>query len=605
MNPHDQEQNNPQKSGITEAGTTSARQRVQSKTEELNFETMSRGEIVKELKRYIHDIPLEAHKNEVDLLVKAFYKKKAEEEVLLRQQLVDEGGLEADFVPPQDEWEKELKKWTAKYQTLKEEYFVRFEKEKKDNLAQKNAIIEKIKELVHGEESLHKTFDDFRLLQQQWREIGEVERAEQRLLYQNYNHAREMFYDYVKLNKELKDDDLKRNYDIKIKLCDKAKELLNVADVFEAYRELQQLHDQWREIGPVEPESKEDLWDRFKESSREINKNHRAAIVELQRKRKENVRTKTLIAQQILDLAAPDYKNVKEWQEKADEVMSLQKQYREAGPVPKRNAETLAGDYRKACDLFFEKRKSFFAQHKESLRKNLASKQELLEKAEALKDSKEWDQTAKALIELQKKWKEIGPVPRSHSDKIWKQFRAACNTFFDARAMNLSGEDGSFDENLKLKQTVLQELSNFEYADHAQEDMKKLLDIQNRWGAIGFVPRNKKQEIEEQYQQCVKAITEKLQVKPVQKEVMQYTARIASLGGKPGTGQKMKGEYEKLQKKMRGLQEEVKVLDNNLGFFKNSKNASGMIADFQQQIDQKKEEISLTKRKMDALNRME
>ncbi len=601
----DKEQEMQSKDVLETSSPAKTSKKKNSKGKDDDFEAMSKEDIIKEIKRYIHDIPLEAHKNEVDLLTAAYYKKQQEERETLKKKFLDEDGREEDFLSPQDELEKELKVWTGKYDVLKKEYFRRFEKEKKENLAKKNSIIEHIKELIRGEESLHKTFDEFRELQRQWREIGEVDRFEQRLLYQNYNHAREMFYDYVKLNKELKDVDLKRNYDARKELCEKAKALLEEKDVFLAYKNLQELHDKWREIGPVEPELKEQIWEEFREITKEVNKRHRTAIIDMQKKRKQNVETRKDVIQQITDIGTSDYANIKEWKEKTEAVISLQKQYKDASPVPKRNIESLTRPYREACDLFFGKRKSFFGQYKQEQKNNLEQKKKLVEQAEALSESKDWDATTQALIDLQKKWKQTGPVPRAQSDKIWKQFRAACDIFFDAKAKHLSGEDGSFEENLKLKEQLLQELAAFSFTEEPKEDIKKLTDIQGRWASIGFVPKGKKQEIEEKYHQHIQTISEKLQVKPVQKKVLQYTAKLTSMAGKPKSAQTYKVELEKLQKRKRALEEEVKVLDNNLGFFKNSKNASGVIDDFQKQIDAKREEINLAKRKMDALRKME
>ncbi|MEZ5010231.1 MAG: DUF349 domain-containing protein [Bacteroidales bacterium] len=431
-----------------------------------------------------------------------FYKKHKADNEKLRSKFVEEGGAIEEFKAPDDPLEMKVRSLLSKYRGRRTEYSRQLEVEKQENLRKKYEIIEQIKDLVNREESINKTFQEFRDLQNEWHSVGLVPQSALKDLWETYNHNVEVFYDYIKINQELRDLDFRKNLEKKIKLCEKAEELLLEPNAVNSFRKLQEYHQQWRETGPVPRESRNEIWERFREVTSQINKRHHEYFEEQKEEQRNNLEAKTALCEKIDEINQSAIQSFKEREEKAKEVIELQKVWRTIGFAPKKQNNSIYLRFREACDLFFQNKRSFYSENKESQMENLQKKTELCIAAESMQESSDWKETTDALIKLQKEWKEIGAVPRKYSDKIWKRFRKACDHFFSRKSEHFSNIDSSFDENLKLKEALIKKIEEFDPGENIKGAFEKLNELQKEWTEIGFVPFKNKDEMAHQVQEC-------------------------------------------------------------------------------------------------------
>jgi len=405
----------------------------------VDYSDFSKELMVESLQKLLDRRPIQEIRSEVENIKSAFYKR---HHVVMEEKkaaFLADGGKVEEFKLPPDPLEEQYKELYSSYRQRKLEYNKVLELQKGDNLEKKKEIIESIKNLIHSQESLNKTFNDFRDLQNEWRAVGPVPQNELASLWENYHHHVENFYDFIKINKELRDLDLKKNLEAKILLCEKAEGLLLEPNVLSAFKSLQELHARWREIGPVPREKKEEIWDRFKESTALINKKHQEHFKGLKDEQKDNLEAKTRLCEQVEEIVEKGVSSPKEWNVLSQKVIELQKMWRTIGFAPKRDNNLIYERFRKACDAFFNKKREFFAKHRDHQNENLQLKTELCIQAEALADNKDWKDTTDELIKIQKKWKQIGSVPKKHSDALWLRFRTACDTFFDSKKKHFQG----------------------------------------------------------------------------------------------------------------------------------------------------------------------
>ena len=397
------------------------------------FAGKGKEELVALFMRMLEEQPVQSIRRDVEALKIAFYRIRRAEVEAARRKFVEEGGSEEDFAPAVDGAEVQLKELFKEYRHRRDEFIANLEAEKEKNLQVKLGIIEELKELVNSDETLNHTFNKFRELQQRWKETGIVPQQNVKDLWETYNLHVENFYSFIKINKELRDLDLKKNYEQKIALCEQAEALVLEPSVVEAFHKLQKLHDEWRETGPVANEYKEVLWERFKAASSRINKQHQEHFESLKSKEQENLVAKTAICEEIEGIDFDALKTFKDWEEKNKEVIALQDKWKTIGFAPKKSNVKIFERFRAACDVYFNKKSAFYKNIKEEMEKNLELKKALCEKAEALKDSVEWKSTTEKMIALQKEWKTIGSVARKHSDVVWKRFISACDYFFEQK----------------------------------------------------------------------------------------------------------------------------------------------------------------------------
>ncbi|HPF93192.1 MAG TPA: DUF349 domain-containing protein, partial [Tenuifilaceae bacterium] len=426
--------------------------------EQVDYSKLSKEELAVRLAELIQNKPVNRIRADVESIKINFYKKHKAENELKRKEWVETGGSIEEFQTPEDAVEPQIKELLKQYRDKKSIFNRELEDQKAKNLEVKQAIIEEIKELVNRNESVNQTFQDFRQLQQKWREVGPVPQASLNDLWETYHHHVQNFYDYVKINKELKDLDLKKNLEEKILLCEKAEELLLETSIVNAFKKLQKYHNQWREIGPVPSENRTEIWERFKEVTTTINKKHQEHFEGLREEQKANLEAKKALCESAEELAAKVINSAKEWNKFSKEMIELQKVWKTIGFAPKKDNNKIYERFRAACDTFFNNKREFYHDAREEQTNNLQLKTELCIQAEGLKESSEWKKTTEELINLQKRWKEIGPVPRKHSDEVWKRFRAACDYFFERKSQHFEKVDSKYEDNLKAKEELITEI---------------------------------------------------------------------------------------------------------------------------------------------------
>jgi hypothetical protein len=576
-----------------------------ARKEKPDYATYSQIELVNALRDVLenngdHDI-----REEVETIKAAFYKSVKEEAEEQKKQFIEDGGDEEEFEAEENPYEQDIKDLLKHYRQIRHEFNKKLEHEKEINLQIKYDIIEEIKGLIHKEESINKTFQDFRDLQQRWREIGLVPQAKMKDLWDTYHFHVENFYDYIKINKELRDLDLKKNLEMKIRLCEQAEELLLETNTIKAFNNLQKLHERWREIGPVPRENKDDIWERFKAATAKINKKHQEYFENRKAEQKKNLEAKRTLCEQVEEINEMDLETHKEWGEKSKEVVNLQRLWRTIGFAPRKDNNKIYKRFREACDKFFDNKREFYAKNKEEQQNNLQLKIDLCLQAEALKDSDDWRKTTQDLINIQKQWKEIGPVPRKHSDALWKRFRAACDYFFDKKSEHFSSIDSEQGDNLKDKEQLIKDVENFKSTGDADENLKILKDFQRRWTEIGHVPIRKKDDVQKKFRDAINKLFDDLNLDESKRNLLKFRTKMASFSESSRGQNKMRLERDKYMNKLKQLENDLVLLDNNIGFFAKSKNAETLIKDVKRQIEQTREKIELLKDKIRVIDEMD
>jgi hypothetical protein len=568
----------------------------------VDYSGFSRRELVETLVLIVENRPPSEISDDVSRIKEFFYKKTKAEFNEARLNYAKEGGNIEDFRPEPDELEIRIKSILEVYRNRKSDFNRVQESEKQDNLRKKLEIIEQIKELVNREEAINKTFQEFRNLQNEWHSTGIVPQSALKDLWENYHHSVEIFYDYIKINRELRDLDLKKNLEAKILLCEKAEELLAEPNAVTAFKFLQEFHDQWREIGPVPHESKNDVWERFREATSQINKRHHEYFETQKDDQRKNLEAKTALCEKVEEIAGSEILTFADFREKSDAIIEYQKQWRALGFAPKKHNNKIYQRFRTACDSFFEKKRAFFAESKETQMNNLQLKTELCLKAEALQESTDWKETSDMLIRLQKEWKEIGPVPRKYSEKIWKRFRKACDTFFTRKSEFLAGRETSYEENLQAKLSLIEELEAFDPGDDSKAAFEKLKEIQKSWMEIGYVPIDKKDEIAHRYKDALNKQFDKLKLDDEDKNILRYRSKVDSARSNPRAARKVRAEREKFYSKIKQLESDIVLWENNIGFFAKSANADTMIKEVEEKIAEAKKNIKILEEKMKLID---
>ena len=562
------------------------------------FAGKSKEELVGLFARMLEEQPVQSIRRDVEALKIAFYRLRRAEVEAARRRFVEEGGAEEDFTPAVDGVETQLKELFREYRRRRDEFIANLEAEKERNLKIKLEIIEELKELVNSDETLNHTFTKFRELQQRWKETGIVPQQQVKDLWETYNLHVENFYSFIKINKELRDLDLKKNYEQKVALCEQAEALLLEPSIVEAFHKLQKLHDEWRETGPVANEYKEALWERFKAASSRINKQHQEHFEALKAEQVKNLGLKTELCVATEELAAQPLTTRKEWNRASDRLLEIQKTWKTIGFAPKKDNNRIYERFRTACDRFFEAKRQFYAGVKAEMEHNLQLKLELCEAAESLSGSEEWKKATDELIALQARWKQIGAVARRHSDAVWKRFRAACDKFFERKSAHFASVDGEHEENLRRKLALLDEM---EAADVKAGGYEVIRDFQRRWGEIGFVPIKQKDAVQKRYKAAVDALFSVLRGSERDRSMDRFREKVSTL--KASGDRRLRSERERLYNKVRQLEQEIALLENNIGFFAKSKNAEALVADVRAKIDRARGEMAAAIEKVKLIDR--
>ncbi len=564
----------------------------------VDYSGFSRKELVETLALIVENRPPSEIVDDVARIKEFFYRKTKAEFNEKRLNYAKEGGNIEDFRPEPDELEIQIKGILDTWRSRRSDFNRILESEKQDNLRKKLDLIEQIKDLVNREEAINKTFQEFRNLQNEWHATGMVPQSAVKDLWENYHHAVEIFYDYIKINRELRDLDLKKNLESKITLCEKAEELLLEPNPVNAFKLLQEYHNQWREIGPVPHENKNDIWERFREATTKVNKRHHEFFEKQKDEQKRNLDAKTALCEKVEEIASGEILTFADFKEKSDAILECQKLWKTIGFAPKKHNNKIYQRFRAACDTFFEKKRAFFAENKETQVRNLQLKTELCLKAEALQESSDWKETSDMLIKLQKEWKEIGPVPKKYSEKIWKRFRKACDTFFSRKSEYFAGRDTSYEDNLKAKLAIIEELDAFDTGEDPRESFEKLKEIQNRWTEIGYVPFNKKEEIARRYKEALNRQFDRLKLDDEDKNILRYRSKVDSARSNPRAARKVRSEREKFYSKIKQLESDIVLWENNIGFFAKSANADNMIREVEEKIAEARRNIKMLEEKV-------
>ncbi len=505
-------------------------------------------------------------------------------------------------VNPFAELERGFKELYGKYKIERGSFLQVLEKQKEQNLEAKNQIIQELKDLLEKQEDLQHTFPTFRELQNRWKAVGPIPQSYNKDLWENYQFLVEKFYDYVKINNELRDLDLKKNLEQKTELCVKAEELINEPNVVIAFRKLQKYHEEWRELGPVPKELREEIWERFKAATSNINKKQQEYFEGLKAEHKLNLEKKTELCEKAEALITKA-KESNDWNSMSKEMESLQQEWKHIGFASKKDNQRIYDRFRAACDKFYNQKRDFYSEFKKTMLENLEKKTELCLQAEAVKDSDDWKKATDQLILLQKRWKEIGPVARKQSDAIWKRFRAACDHFFERKSNHFSSIEESYDDNLKMKLELIQEINEYKPEPDSADNVVAYRDFQNRWNEIGYVPLKEKERVQGAYRQAINAKFPECAGSNDETKFVRFKKHIKEIKTS-GRGDKgVKVERDKLFQKFRQLEQDIALWENNIGFFAKSKNADNIINDFKKKISKAKDEMVQVEEKIKLIDK--
>ena len=557
----------------------------------------SKQELVEMFESLLSSEPVQTLRKSVEAIKIAFYKLHRAEVDAARKAFEAEAAEGAEFTPQVDAMEVKLKDLFKEYRTRRDEYIANLDSIKEENLKIKLSIIEELKELVNSDETLNNTFAKFRELQQRWKETGLVPQQKVKDLWETYNLHVENFYNFIKINKELRDLDLKKNYEQKMQLCEQAEALITEPSIVEAFHKLQKLHDEWRETGPVANEYKEALWERFKAASSRINKQHQEYFDTIKQEQLKNLELKSELCEKTEALVDQPYTSRKEWNKASERLIEIQKIWRTIGFAPKKDNTRIYDRFRSACDRFFEAKRKFYEGVKSEMEHNLQLKQEICEAAEALQNSEDWKHATEELIALQAKWKQVGTVSRRYSDQVWKRFRAACDSFFERKAQHFSSIENEHEANLQKKLALIEEMHA---ADIKAGGYDLIKSFQRRWSEIGYVPIKQKDAVQKKYKEAVDAMFGVLRGSERDRSMNRFKERLQ--GMKSQADKRMRSERERLYNKVRQMEQDIALLENNIGFFSKSKNADAMISEIRDKIAKAKQELQLTIEKIHLID---
>lgn len=548
-------------------------------------------EVIKRL-REINENACEADKQEIDQLKQTFYKLHKSDQEAERKAFIEKGGNAEDFTPTPNPLETLFKEIMGEIKEKRSALSAALEQEKEENLAKKLEILEKMKTLTESTEDTTAIYNEFKQLQQEWNDIKQVPSGRQNELWRSYQLYTEKFYDMVKLNNEFREYDFKKNLEQKTHLCEAAEKLAEETDVISAFHQLQKLHQEFRAIGPVAKELRESLWARFKAASTVINRRHQQHFEELKEKEQNNLDQKTVICEIVESMEYDTFTTFSDWEDKTQEILALQAKWKTIGYAPQKMNVKIFERFRSACDEFFHRKAAFYKSIKENMAKNLEKKRELCEKAEALKESTDWKATAELLTQLQKEWKNIGPVSKKHSDSIWKRFIGACDYFFEQKNKATSSQRSIEMENLAKKENIIQQLTELQESSNQEETTEKIRQLTKEWNEVGFVPFKDKDRIYKTYH----ALIDKFNLSAAEKKLSNFKSSL-------NKETNLYREREKLMRTYEGLKNDIHTYENNLGFLSSSsKKGNNLVTDITRKIERLKTDLDLVTKKIAAID---
>ena len=582
------------------AETPAEEQAMESTVETAPAQKLTKEEVIARLKDIASDVE-SVTKAEIDGLKQTFYKLHNAEQEAARKKFAEAGGAPEDYVPTPDPLEEEMKNAMSVIKNKRNELAAEVEKQKEMNLQVKLSIIEELKDLLESPEDANKNYTEFKRLQQQWNEVKLVPQASVNELWKNYQLYVEKFYDLLKLNNEFREYDFKKNLEIKTHLCEAAEKLAEETDVVSAFHQLQKLHQEFRETGPVAKELREEIWARFKAASTAVNRRHQQHFDALKEAEQQNLDQKTVICEIIEGIDYNELTNFAAWDAKTQEIIALQNKWKTIGYAPQKMNVKIFERFRAACDAFFNKKAEFFKTVKENMNENLEKKRALCEKAEALKDSTDWKATADTLVKLQKEWKTIGPVAKKHSDVIWKRFITACDYFFEQKNQAGASQRSEEQANLEKKRAIIAQLEAIGEETEADTAIEQVRTLMKGWNAVGFVPFKDKDKVYKQYHALVDKLFERYNISQSNKKLSSFKNTISNI--QEGSPQALYREREKLMRAYDNMKSELQTYENNLGFLNAaSKKGNSLLTELNRKVEKLKADIDLVKEKIKVID---
>ncbi len=567
-----------------------------------DYSGMNKLQLVELLEETVQDKDVAKIKAKI-AAIKVFFLKLNKEDIEAElEHFISDGGDKDSYAHVDDPLEIRFKSAFNIYKENKGHHNELLEKQKIENLKLKTAILDELRHLISSEETLKKTYDEFKILQDKWKEIGQVPVSEISNLWNSYHFLVEKFFDKVKINRELRDLDLRKNLEAKIELCEKSEELLLETSVIKSFKLLQKYHEDWKEIGPVPQDKKDEVWDRFKIATDKINVIRREHYMSIHDEQMNHFQAKLALCEKAEELVSENVEGLNAWQQKSNEIGDLFKIWKSIGQAPKKQNDEVWTRFKAAMDVFFENKKDYFGKLKEVQLENYNQKIDLCVQAESLKDSTEWRNSTELIKKLQEDWKAIGPVPRRNSDKIWKRFRAACDEFFKKKADHFDGMRGREDENFQKKEELIKQIEGFEVTKDRTTNLNSLKAFQRTWMEIGHVPIKVKDQLQVTYRKAIDALFDKMKLTEKEFNAGEYRSRFDNhRPDNEGGSDPMRRERGALSQQIQKLREEIALWENNIGFFANSKQASIMKAEYEKKINTAKEDLKLLENKQKAL----
>ena len=552
---------------------------------------------LREISGHVGDVA----RTEIENLKQIFYKLHNAEQEAAKRKFVDEGGAVEDFTPQPDPLEEEMKRIMSVIREKRSEQMAELEKQKEMNLQVKLSIIEELKDLLESPDDANKNYTEFKRLQQQWNEVKLVPQGSVNELWKNYQLYVEKFYDLLKLNNEFREYDFKKNLEIKTHLCEAAEKLADEPDAVSAFYQLQKLHQDFRETGPVAKELRDEIWARFKAASTVVNRRYQQYFDALKEAEQKNLDQKTVICEIVEGIDYSQLTNFSTWDNKTQEVIALQNKWKAIGYAPQKMNVKIFERFRTACDEFFRKKSEFFKATKERMNDNLERKRVLCEKAEALKDSTDWKATAETLTKLQKEWKTIGPVTKKYSDALWKRFIGACDYFFEQKNKATASQRTVEQENLEKKRAIIERLAGIEEDMDTEKAAQLVRDLMKEWNNIGFVPFKNKDKIHKQYHALVDKLFERFDISASNKKLSSFKSAVSSM--QEGGAQTLYRERERLSRVYENMKSELQTYENNLGFLNaSSKKGNSLLNEINRKVEKLKADIELAKEKLKVID---
>lgn len=545
-------------------------------------------------------------RKEVDEYKNQFYHALRNETERQKAAFLADGGEEIDFVATETAAYTEGKELLQQIKEKRAKILKEQEAEKEANVAKKLAIIERIKELTEQQshEDFNKVYQEFRDLQQQWSEIKLVPQAKVNELWKSYQRYVEVFYDLVRINNEFREYDFKKNLELKTELCEAAERLNEEEDVISAFHQLQNLHQEWREIGPVSRKEREEIWTRFKEASTLINKKYQSHFEGLKEVENQNLELKTALCEKLEAIDYEQIKTIKDWNAKLKEVLEVQEQWRKIGYVPRKLNTKIYERYRAACDLFFRRKNDFYKSMREEMDQNLKKKIALCERAEALKDSRDWKKTTQQMVEIQREWKTIGIVPRKYMDSTWKRFIAACDYFFEQKKINTSSQHNEETQNLAQKRAIVEKIAALDTSLDTDAALLQLREWMDEWYQIGHVPYKMKDKAYREFHDATEAQYERLNIDKSERKLESFKTNVSDMAKSDNAKGQLLREREKLMRQYERMKTEAQTYENNIGFLSvSSKKGNSLVDDMKQKVKKIKSELELLVKKIEAIDK--